>query len=54
MPEHVLNPSREYLMNLVDGIIQKDITAFHVIKNHQIVRDYKLLVVRDGGVYVKL
>ncbi len=49
LPENVLNPSREYLMNLVDDIIQKDITAFHAIKNHQIVRDYFTLLMERSG-----
>ena len=49
MPENVLNPSREYLMNLVDDIIQKDITAFYGIRNHQIVRDYFLLLMERSG-----
>jgi len=49
MPENVLNPNREYLMNLVDDIIQKDITAFHGIKNHQIVRDYFTLLMERSG-----
>ncbi|MBN2619326.1 MAG: ATP-binding protein [Spirochaetales bacterium] len=49
MPENVLNPNREYLMNLVDDIIQKDITAFNAIRNHQVVRDfYTLLMERSG------
>lgn len=33
LPEHVLPPSRDYLMNLVDDIIQKDITAFHGVRD---------------------
>lgn len=49
LPENVLNPSREYLMNLVDDIIQKDITAFHGLKNHQIVRDYFMLLMERSG-----
>lgn len=49
LPENVLNPSREYLMNLVDDIIQKDITAFHGLKNHQIVRDYFSLLMERSG-----
>ncbi len=49
MPENVLNPNREYLMNLVDDIIQKDITAFHGLKNHQILRDYFLLLMERSG-----
>lgn len=49
LPENVLLPSREYLMNLVDDIIQKDITAFHGLKNHQIVRDYYTLLMERSG-----
>jgi predicted AAA+ superfamily ATPase len=49
MPENVLNPNREYLMNLVDDIIQKDITAFHGLKHHQILRDYFLLLMERSG-----
>jgi predicted AAA+ superfamily ATPase len=49
LPENVLHPSREYLMNLVDDIIQKDITAFHALKNHQIVRDYFTLLMERSG-----
>ncbi len=49
LPENVLDPNREYLMNLVDDIIQKDITAFHGLKNHQILRDYFLLLMERSG-----
>lgn len=49
LPENVLNPSREYLMNLVDNIIQKDITAFYGLKNHQVLRDYFTLLMERGG-----
>ena len=49
LPENVLNPNREYLMNLVDDIIQKDITAFHAIRNHQLVRDYFTLLMERSG-----
>ena len=49
LPENVLNPSREYLMNLVDDIIQKDITAFYGLKNHQIMRDYYTLLMERSG-----
>ncbi len=49
LPENVLKPGREYLMNLVDDIIQKDITAFHGLKNHQIVRDYFTLLMERSG-----
>lgn len=49
MPENVLSPDREYLMTLVDDIIQKDITAFHGLKNHRIVRDYFTLLMERSG-----
>lgn len=49
LPENVLNPNREYLMNLVDDIIQKDITAFHGLKNHRLVRDYFTLLMERSG-----
>jgi len=49
LPEHVLNPNREYLMNLVDDIIQKDITAFHGLKSHQLMRDYFTLLMERTG-----
>lgn len=49
LPENVLSPNREYLMNLIDDIIQKDITAFHGLKNHQIVRDYFTLLMERSG-----
>ncbi|NQU80371.1 MAG: ATP-binding protein [Bacteroidetes bacterium] len=49
LPENVLNPNREYLMNLIDDIIQKDITAYHGLKNHQLLRDYYTLLMERSG-----
>ncbi|WP_020614769.1 ATP-binding protein [Sediminispirochaeta bajacaliforniensis] len=49
MPENVLEPSREYLMSLIDDIIQKDITAFNGLRNHQIVREYYTLLMERSG-----
>ena len=49
LPEHVLQPGRDYLMNLVDDIIQKDITAFHGLKDHQVLRDYFTLLMERSG-----
>ncbi len=49
MPENVLHPSREYLMSLIDDIIQKDITAYYGLKNGRILRDcFTLLMERSG------
>jgi len=36
-------------MNLVDDIIQKDITALHGLKNHQLLRDYFTLLMERSG-----
>ncbi|RLD31115.1 MAG: ATP-binding protein [Bacteroidetes bacterium] len=49
LPENVLNPNREYLMSLVEDIIQKDITAFHSLKDSQLVRDYFTLLMERSG-----
>jgi len=49
LPENVLKPNRENLMNLVDDIIQKDITAHHGLKNHQLLRDYFTLLMERSG-----
>ncbi|KPA14547.1 ATPase AAA [Candidatus Magnetomorum sp. HK-1] len=54
LPENVLNPSREYLMNLVEDIIQKDITAFHGLKNRQLVRDYFTLLMERSGKQISM
>lgn len=49
LPENVLNPDRQYLMSLVDDIIQKDITAYHGLKNHQLLRDFFTLTMERSG-----
>jgi predicted AAA+ superfamily ATPase len=54
LPENVLQPSRDYLMNLVDDIIQKDITAFRGLKDHQILRDYFTLLMERSGKQVSI
>jgi len=54
LPENVLHPSREYLMGLVDDIIQKDITAFYGLKNHQLMRDYFILLMERSGKQISI
>ena len=54
MPENILNPSRTYLMTLVDDIIQKDIVALHGIRNAQLVRDYFVLLMERSGKQLSL
>lgn len=49
LPENVLNPSREYLVDLVDSIIQKDITAFFLLKDHRLLKDYFTLLMERSG-----
>lgn len=49
LPENVLEPDRQYLMDLIDDIIQKDITAYYGLKNHQLMRDYYTLLMERGG-----
>jgi uncharacterized protein len=54
LPEHVIYPSRDYLMSLVDDVIQKDIAAFHGLKDHQIIRDYFSLLMERSGKQVSV
>ena len=50
IPEYVLYGQREYLQNLVDDIIYKDIIAYHHIRNHKVIRDlFKILMGNVGG-----
>ncbi|MCX6584415.1 MAG: ATP-binding protein [Candidatus Aminicenantes bacterium] len=50
IPGYVLYKEREYLQNLVDDIIYKDIIAYHKIKNHQVVKDlFKILMANVGN-----
>lgn len=54
MPENVLNPHREYLMNLVDDIIQKDITLFYGLKDHRLLKNYFILLMERSGKQVSI
>ncbi|MBI5220012.1 MAG: ATP-binding protein [Bacteroidia bacterium] len=49
IPEYVLKGDIEYLQELVDDIIYKDIAAVHNIKNLQILKDYFLLLMERSG-----
>jgi predicted AAA+ superfamily ATPase len=49
MPEYVLTGDVNYLQNLIENIISKDIIAHYNIRNGQVVKDfYKLLMERSG------
>ena len=54
MPENVLRPRRGYLTELVDDIIQKDITAARGLRDNQLVRDYFTLLMERGGKRVSI
>ncbi len=49
IPEYVLNGDIEYLKELVDDIIYKDIAAVHGIRNPQILKDFFLLLMERAG-----
>ena len=49
LPENVISPSREYVMELVDDIVQKDIVAYHGLRNSQTVRDFFILLMERSG-----
>ncbi len=49
MPEYVLTGNIEYLKELVDDIIQKDIAAFYGVKDVQILKDFFLLLMERSG-----
>ncbi len=50
IPEYVLHRQRDYLQNLVDDIIYKDIIAYHNIRNHKVIKDlFKILMGNVGG-----
>ncbi|MGD9152684.1 MAG: ATP-binding protein [Gammaproteobacteria bacterium] len=54
MPEYVLNENREYLVELVDDIIYKDIVAFHGLKRPELVKDYFALLMERSGKQISL
>ncbi|MBI5196612.1 MAG: ATP-binding protein [Nitrospirae bacterium] len=54
LPEYVLRGDIEYLKELVDDIIYKDITAFHNIKNQQVLKDFFLLLMERAGKAVSI
>lgn len=49
IPEYVLRGDMEYLKELVDDIIYKDIAAHYQVKNPQILKDYFLLLMERVG-----
>jgi len=49
MPEYVLTGNIEYLKELVDDIIQKDIAAFYGVRDVQVLKDFFLLLMERSG-----
>ncbi|OGF44679.1 MAG: AAA family ATPase [Candidatus Firestonebacteria bacterium RIFOXYC2_FULL_39_67] len=54
LPEYVLEGNIEYLKELVDDIILKDIAAFHNIRNTGVLKDFFLLLMERAGKQVSL
>lgn len=54
LPEFVLNNDINYLNELVDSIIRKDIAAVHHIKNTGVLKDYFLLLMERSGKQVSI
>lgn len=48
-PENVLQPSFEYLNNLLDDIIARDIVRLFQIRKHQLLKDLLLLIASSVG-----
>jgi predicted AAA+ superfamily ATPase len=54
MPEYVLHGEREYMVNLIDDIIMKDIVGYHNIRNPNIIRDFFVLLMERAGKQVSI
>lgn len=48
-PENVLNPSEEYLNNLIDDIIAKDVVTLYNIKRPAVLKDLLILLAASVG-----
>ncbi len=54
MPEYVLREEREYLVNLIDDIIMKDIVGYHGIRYPRIIKDLFVLLMERAGKQVSI
>ncbi|MBI4975379.1 ATP-binding protein [Candidatus Peregrinibacteria bacterium] len=54
LPEYVMHNDIEYLKELVDDIIYKDIAAIHNLKNQQNLKDFFLLLMERAGKLVSI
>ncbi len=49
MPEYVLRGEVEYLKEVVDDIIKKDIASFYNVKDYKILEDFFMLLMERAG-----
>lgn len=54
IPEYVLHHDREYLVNLIDDIIMKDIVAKHQIRQPNIIKEFFILLMERAGKQISL
>jgi predicted AAA+ superfamily ATPase len=54
MPEYVLNNDRDYLQNLIEQLLYKDIIAKHNIKMQSVIRDMFLLLMERAGKQISI
>lgn len=54
IPEYVLHQNRDYLVELVDDLLYKDIVAFHGIKQPALIKDYFMLLMERVGKQISL
>jgi len=54
VPEYVLTGNIEYLKELVDDILYKDIIAYHHLKDEQLIKDFFLLLMERAGKQISI
>ncbi|MFP4026119.1 MAG: ATP-binding protein [Thiohalospira sp.] len=54
VPEYVLTGNMEYLKELVDDILYKDIIAFYHLKDEQLIKDFFLLLMERAGKQISI
>lgn len=54
IPEYVLTGDMEYLKELVDDILYKDIIAHHHLKDEQLIKDFFLLLMERAGKQISI
>lgn len=54
VPEYVLTGEMEYLKELVDDILYKDIIAYHHLKDEQLIKDFFLLLMERAGKQISI